>query len=70
MLTRSPKGKELVKTAVLFSMGSDSPVKAASSTKKSWASNKRTSAGKISPLFKSNTSPGTKLSAATFFRWP
>ncbi len=53
-----------------FSTGTDSPVRADSSTWKFFVSNSRRSAGTRSPEASSTTSPGTRRSASSAWRWP
>ena len=58
------------KSMISFSTGTDSPVKAASSTFKELASTKRISAGTTSPASNKTTSPGTKSKLLTVWTCP
>ena len=63
MLSRSPTVDFSVTGSVVFSAGTDSPVSAASSVRRFFASARRRSAGTLSPDSSSTTSPGTSSSA-------
>ncbi len=70
MPLRSPSGASGSTASVVFSMGSDSPVSAASSTRRLRTSSRRRSAGTLSPEASSTISPGTSSPASTSTRLP
>ena len=66
MLRRSPSDRSLVNTtAASFSTASDSPVSAASWTRRLLPLARRPSAGTTLPVSSSTTSPGTRSRADT-----
>ena len=67
---RSPTPASEPTGRLSFSLGSDSPVRAASSTRKFVDSSIRRSAGALSPAARRTMSPGTRSSAGTFTHAP
>ena len=65
MHSRSPTVALPETASVFFSAGTDSPVSAASSVRRFFASTSRKSAGILSPNSSSTTSPGTSCSAGS-----
>ena len=63
MLSRSPTVAFSATASAVFSAGTDSPVRAASSVRRFFTSTRRRSAGTLSPDSSRTTSPGTRLSA-------
>ena len=63
MHSRSPTVALVATASVLLSAGTDSPVSAASSVRRFFASMRRRSAGILSPDSRSTMSPGTSCSA-------
>ena len=64
MLSLSPTVAFSGTASAVFSEGTDSPVRAASSVRKFFTSTRRKSAGTLSPDSSRTISPGTKFSAA------
>jgi len=71
MLSRSPSPtSSLAMASVLFSVGTLSPVRAASSISSVAATMRRPSAGTRLPASNNTMSPGTRVSATTSITWP